>query len=272
MKLIVLSNENLDLKLIKEVYYNLLMPAFPNKDHIEPFDDFVEAFSERDIFEYKKKVFILIEEEEEEIVVATLTVEYFPLSNFINMPYLVVKENYRGKKLSKILFEEGFKELELQSKKRLELLNNNPKDNRIIELTKFLNLNSTKETWELLKQFQPHYCLESEYETEFDPIMNPLDRLKVYDKIGFKILNFNYVQPPLTKFKKSVSNLYLLTSTKFCLKDENDEFYMKVESLKTFYWEFSHLISPLDFLNSNQFHQVIESIPNEKVYLKMVKF
>eukprot|EP01080_Neovahlkampfia_damariscottae_P001919 gene1919-1059_t len=268
MKLIVLSYENLDMKLIKELYYDLFLPAFPNENHIEPYDDFVQAFEKRDKFEYKKKVFILMDND---IVIAGLTVEYFPLSNFINMPYLAIKSEYRGKKLSKILFEEGFKELENQSKLRLEEMNKNPIDNRIIEITKFFNLSTIEQTWELLKSFKPYYCLESEYESEYDPIMNPIDRLKIYDKIGFKIIDFDYCQPPLFEKAQPVSNLYLLTATKFCSKDENDKFYLESSSLKMFYWEFSNLIST-KFLKSNQFQHVINSISKEKVFLKMIKF
>ena len=208
---------------------------------------------------------------DEDKIIANLTIEYFPLSNFVNMPYLVVNKKNRGKKLSKLLFEEAFKELEIKSKERQKMIYNNATDGRIPELMKFFNLSSSEEMWEIIKNFEPHYCLESEFENEFDPIMDPLDRLKIYDKIGFKIVDMDYILPPISDSLKPV-HLYFLTATKFCLKDENGEFYIGSNNLKTFYWEFSHILSPLKYLNSEDFHQVINSISKGNVSLKMIKF
>jgi GNAT superfamily N-acetyltransferase len=269
MKLIAITIENLDLDLIKDTYFNLLIPNFPNRNHLEPFDDFLAAFDNKDDeFGYRKKVFILKEGDE---IAGSLTTEFYPLSNVMIMPYLVVKKEYRGQKLSNILFEEAYKELDVESKRRFKALDNNPESDSFELLSNFFNL-SLKDTMDLLKTLKPQFFLESEKETEVDPIMDPKDRLKVYNHIGFKILDFVYIQPNLNSTRKAVKDFYLLASQKFCSKDENNVCYVDSNTVKTFMWEFSYLLSPEKFLISKQFKEVIDSIASDKVFLRMIDF
>lgn len=263
LNFIDMTNDQPDLNLLREAYEKLLQAHFPNQDHLESFEAISYPLTTKSTpFSEKSHILLLTDEQGP---IGILNFEYYPVSNVGLGSYLVILEKYRGKKLANYLIFKAKEILQMESAKRLKNLKDCQSEWFFVPLGKFLNL-ETDQLIELLKQQKPSIFLETEKENDFDPIMDPKLRLKVYEKMGFEKINMVYYQPNLSKEQKPVS-LYLLASTDLC-EQENDEFYMDSRHLVIFIWEFGHEVSEEDFVKSEKFFEMIKSIGNNKVYLK----
>lgn len=256
-----MTYQNLDLNLLKEAYTNLLQVHFPNKDHLESFDAISYPLTTKPtLFSQRSHILLLLQDK---IPIGILTFEYYPISNCGLCSYLVILEKYRGKKLANFLIFKGKEILQLESKNREKNLHQIPNEFFFEPLQKFLFV-SNEDLVKILAQQKPSFFLETEKENDFDPIMDPKVRLKVYEKMGFERLNFTYYQPNLSEKQKPVS-LYLMASTDLC--EQNEEYYfLDSTHLSIFIWEFGNEVSE-DFVKSDLFQEMIKSIGKNKMIL-----
>lgn len=167
------------LKPFQEVYE----AGFPDENEREIFSDILDRIS--GISPSYQPPSIIIIKTDNEIVSGGLIVDWYKDCQTVHLTYLIVNPNFRNQGIAKSLINEGIKEIIdwIEREKKIKIKNvffesNNP--------SKTLNDN-------------------------FDPTL----RLKIFTKLGAKLIDFPYVQPPLDEKKDQVENLFLLSFTQF---------------------------------------------------------
>lgn len=143
--------------------------------------------------------------------------DYYPECQSIEAIYLVTNEKYRGKGLAKVLLSETF--------------------------------NLYPEALDIY--------LEADNPALVSPglsAMNPETRIKIYQKLGFKVININYIQPPLFQGLDYERKLLLMSKSKIPLTKER-----LVLFLDSFY-------RGLECEGSEEFYEVVESISPAQIY------
>lgn len=300
----------MNLELLKQFYDELIVPNFPMKDQREPLENFLELLEHwENPFYCRTTIFVLIHPEKRKPC-GGLAFEYYPLSNFGICTYIVVTEALRGKKLSSTLIRLACEQLRLESRRReidlsKKLIHTEDLE-RLQKLANFLNFEQQQQQQQpksnqiqssvitegkegasvvglffslvklveglisYLKPFQPMLVLETEREDDYDPLMDPKERIKMYRKMGFEIIDFPYYQPNLTKDREPIP-LYLMAFLSFGQVDANGGVFLSADSLKTFLWEFSYDTSESFLTKSPKFSSMIETINRNqlrgKIYL-----
>jgi hypothetical protein len=260
---VVLSNKNPDQKRLRALYSDLLSPNFPNKDHLESYENFQYYLNPPlNCFFARSHVIII---ESDSVPIACLILEYYPICNCGLVSYMVVDEKYRGKRLANILTSKAKDILFLEHEIRKNDLEKHDLGTENYTLLKsYLEMNEQEQIFEILSGLPPLLFLETEKEDDVDPIMDPKVRLVVYDRMGFKKIPFDYVQPNLSD-KQVPVHLYLMVSNDLAHKDQDGTF-LDSNSLLVFIWEFALEVSP-KFFHTQTFINMKSTIKSKKLKL-----
>lgn len=143
--------------------------------------------------------------------------DYYPECQSIEAIYLVTNEKYRGKGLAKVLLSETF--------------------------------NLYPEALDIYLEADNPSLVPSGLSA-----IDPETRIKIYQKLGFKVININYIQPPLFRGLDYERKLLLMSKSKIPLTKER-----LVLFLESFY-------RGLECEGVKEFYEVVESISPAQIY------
>ncbi len=170
------------MNLLKKYYETLHVPEFPDPNERESFDNLEKYLEGKDEGWYGKNNYHIVLMMDGDVVAGGTIFDYYEEVNAGFGEFITINRNYRKKSLFKKLFD-----------KRVEILNEDARRNG----------HHSGIDWLVVEMNKPE-------ETEVDAF-NPNQRLKIWEKLGFKIVDMNYIQPALEEGKDPVTNLYLVT-------------------------------------------------------------
>ena len=223
--------------------------AFPDVNEREDWEDIKERCVNEIAF---PRTFILLFKEDD-IVQGGIISDYYPKSGVIHLIYIAIQKERRGSGIAR-------------------------------KLIKSLLPNAIKALEETFGFSAKAIIFESNipWKTEIDSI-DPKLRLKIFEKLGAKLIPIPYVQPALSESKKKVENLFLLSfpltesstlntlNTKV-LEDFLKEFYqglgIKAPELNE---DFINMQSKIKSQEQNNKHMNLQAIPELESNHLMIK-
>lgn len=173
MKIINLIDEIDKSEWLVRFYEELLLPNFSQfPDELDTLETFYYALNSKSIYPYTLHITLIVEDDK---ILAGASYEYYPESKSVLLTYIVVSDLAKGRGLSKILISEIKSQL----------------------ATHYLKVNA------IFAESNSDKVLES------NDVMNPKLRRQILEKLGFCYLDFNYIQPPLSKDSDKCENLLL---------------------------------------------------------------
>lgn len=173
MKIINLIDEIDKSEWLIRFYEELLSPNFSQfPDELDTLETFYYALNSKSIYPYTLHITLIVEDDK---ILAGTSYEYYSESKSVLLTYIVVSDLAKGRGLSKILISEIKSQL----------------------ATHYLKVNA------IFAESNSDKVLES------NDVMNPKLRRQILEKLGFCYLDFNYIQPPLSKDSDKCENLIL---------------------------------------------------------------
>ncbi len=223
MKIINLIDEINRSEWLVRFYDELLIPNFYQfPDELDSLDTFYYALNSKSAFPYTLHITLLVENDK---ILAGCYYEYYDKSQSGLLTYIVVSEFAKGRGLSKILMSEIQSQLKLYHKNVNAL---------------FAESNSDKVD-------------------EKKDVMNPKLRRQILNKLGFFYLDFDYIQPPLSKDSSKCKDLLLGVHKDFLVSDK-----MKSSVLLDWLEEFWKTLCDNDYLKDLDFVNTKERLENSK--------
>lgn len=170
------------MSLLKKYYETLHVQEFPDPNERESFDNLEKYLRGKDTGWYGKNNYHIVLMMDGDEVAGGTIFDYYEEVNAGFGEFITINRKYRKRGLFKKLFD-----------KRIEILNEDARRNG----------HHSGIDWLVVEMNKPE-------ETEIDAF-NPDQRLKIWDKLGFRIVDLNYIQPALEEGKEPVTNLYLVT-------------------------------------------------------------
>eukprot|EP01132_Coremiostelium_polycephalum_P011114 gene11114-13598_t len=210
--------KNYDYNVLKRFYNELMIPNFPKEDELEPLDNWVEMFQDgisnttttttttsisndtttsdqqeqqkfkifdpvllTDVENTGEVVFHIIlaicpkelkTEKQKSDIMGGVVFEFYPTINCGCITYLLVNDEYRGQGLAGLLIREATEKLMENGRNRGHFGGCN---------AIFLETNSADKV------------------SKEDDVMDPAQRHSIFHRLGIRLLDFDYVQPPLSK-------------------------------------------------------------------------
>ena len=250
---IVDLHEHFDLELLVTFYQDILLPLYRDRmDELDSLDAWLELLSPKhknpsnprgDMVEFHLLLALQYSEDEEEnskpMIAGGLAFEYYPGNNCGFLTYLLVPVGERGERMARALIDSSLEELDTAAKHRGQLGGCNVifMESRTTPLTTNPNL-------EVQDIEQQHPLLEA---------------------MGWKMLDFDYVQPPnsdpLKKVKTSILMVFVTPRIPMLIQEDVKMSYLPRSTLKKFLmelWECSCGIFPgFDFRNDRDFVEMM---------------
>lgn len=187
LNFIEVSYENPEsIKLLCEFYAEIYLNVFPDPNERESLDNMLDYLKKKQLGWYAENnyhILLLANKETNEIIGGSI-LDYLKKPNCGVIEFITVRKEYRGKGYGETIYKETLEVLRKDAAKT----KNKSLDWVICEV------NNPKET---------DMRLES---------MDPNVRLQFWEKLNFRILNFQYFQPALSEDKEPVRNLLLLSN------------------------------------------------------------
>lgn len=235
--------QDFDPVMLSQFYKQLLVPNFPIKDELEPLEHYVRVldpqFREKceqtvDVNELaipETHVVVALRYEEDQLFLGgAIVAEYYNRNNCGILTYLVVHKRSRGQGLAGKLVSRAVEILDKNAKKRGKLAGCN---------AVFLETNSAEKI------------------TPEQDVMDPRMRHVIYHKMGFRLIDYPYIMPPLAPGLNKVDFLLLTVYlTNSIPRDpfQCSKFYLPTQLLKNFVkgqWEGARAKGNLNYLPQN---------------------
>jgi hypothetical protein len=253
---IVDLHEHFDLELLVTFYQDILLPCYRDRmDELDSLDAWLELLSPKhknpsnplgDMVEFHLLLALQYSEDEEEnskpMIAGGLAFEYYPGNNCGFLTYLLVPVGERGERMARALIDSALEELDTAAKHRGQLGGCNViyMESRTTPLTTNPNL-------EVQDIEQQHPLLEA---------------------MGWKMLDFDYVQPPnsdpLKKVKTSILMVFVTPRIPMLVQEDVRMSYLPRSTLKKFLmelWECSCGMFPgFDFRQDRDFVEMMEQL------------
>ncbi|EGC34343.1 hypothetical protein DICPUDRAFT_98253 [Dictyostelium purpureum] len=208
--------EDYDRELLERFYKEIMIPNFPNKYELEPLENWIQAFSSeiRDDPNISDLHILLAlrwsDSSTQPIIEGVIIFEYFSANNCGLLTYLIVQKTFKGKGLDRILVESA-----------IEILNQNAKSQGFLPGCNAIFLEVYSGEKVTIKQ----------------DVVDPRMRHSIYHQIGFRLIDFEYIAPPLSitypKLKHFLLTVYLTEHIpKMPLED--GKYYLPSSVLKNF--------------------------------------
>jgi len=180
------------LSLLSEFYHELILPTFEKEvELLDPFDTWKGLMMEPSEG-YQFHADLLVNEQNR--VIGGLMYEFYPQSLCGLLSYLVVKEEYRGRRLANYLIDIAKESLDRDAQKLTS------------DQTKKINAIFLETHHPPLSHFGPQY-VDSVQEESLDIWTK---RMNLFGRLGFQVIDVPYLQPPLEIGKNPAYNLFLL--------------------------------------------------------------
>ncbi|KAF2068992.1 hypothetical protein CYY_009691 [Polysphondylium violaceum] len=184
--------DDYDQDLMDRFYNELMLPNFPMKNELEPLSNFVTALERETYNPNLSEVHVLLalrwpneSSDLQPTIGAGIIFEYYPNTNCGLLSYLVVHRSSRGHGLARVLVERAVELLDKHAKTRGQLAGCN-----VI----LLETNSAEKV------------------TVQQDVMDPRMRHTIYHKMGFRMIDFEYIMPPLFQGYEKLRGVLLLTA------------------------------------------------------------
>jgi hypothetical protein len=226
---IVDLHEHFDLELLVTFYQDLLLPCYRERpEELDSLDSWLELLSPKhknptsssnELVEFHLLLALKYSDDEEEnskpMIAGGLAFEYYPGNNCGFLTYLLVPVGERGERMARALIDSALEELDTAAKRRGQLGGCN-----VIFMesrTGPLNANPNLEVQDIEQQ---HPILEA---------------------MGWKMLDFDYIQPPNAEPTKKVKTSFLLVFVTpripMLLQEDIKYLYLPRSTLKKFLTE-----------------------------------
>eukprot|EP01113_Clastostelium_recurvatum_P024616 TRINITY_DN2938_c0_g1_i1.p1 TRINITY_DN2938_c0_g1~~TRINITY_DN2938_c0_g1_i1.p1 ORF type:complete len:1669 (+),score=425.84 TRINITY_DN2938_c0_g1_i1:1354-6360(+) len=215
--------EDYDEDLLMRFYKELMIPNFPIKHELEPYETLLQALSDEsredpDISDLHVVLALrwpsdnisMLATNKGPIIEGGIIFEYFPSNNCGLLTYLTVHKNFKGQGLDKALVETA-----------LEVLNQNAKVAGYLPGCNAIFLEVSSAEKATLQQ----------------DIADVRTRHAIYHEIGFRLLEFEYVSPPLSPSYPKLKHLLLtvyITPHIPTMPLEDDKYYLPSSVLQNF--------------------------------------
>lgn len=223
MKILNLIDEINRSEWLVRFYEELLIPnfsQFPNE--LDSLNNFYNALNDLSNHSYKLYITLIVEDDK---ILAGASYEYYLKSKSVLLTYIVVSDSAKGKGLSKLLMSEIQNELKYHHKDIKALFAESNSD----------NVDESKD------------------------VMNPTLRRIILNKLGFRYLDFEYIQPPLSKDLNKCEDL-ILSIHKDYISSEGVKKSVVLKWLEEF-WE--NLVGD-SYLNNRDWLQTKDSLRQKK--------
>eukprot|EP01100_Stratorugosa_tubuloviscum_P006496 TRINITY_DN2801_c0_g3_i2.p1 TRINITY_DN2801_c0_g3~~TRINITY_DN2801_c0_g3_i2.p1 ORF type:complete len:305 (-),score=141.69 TRINITY_DN2801_c0_g3_i2:90-938(-) len=240
-----LEPSELKWNLLNRFYNELMIPNFPDGDELDPIDVWIEMFSPNNSL-YRTTILqitLAFEKNDEnlELILGGAVNEYYPRSQCGLISYIVVNQKIRGSNIGTILADQSFIVLNSFA----QFFHSIPKCRVIFAETNSPDLVSPEQD-----------------------VMAPRIRCKVLHKMGFSLVNFNYIQPPLSENQSAAYNLLLiaLKTNEICQFDPiQSKYYILNNHLRWFLEEFWDSVDyPTE---GKDWESQIEQLKTPKIYI-----
>jgi ribosomal protein S18 acetylase RimI-like enzyme len=175
------------------MYGQIFLQAFPNNDERESLENLIRFLQSSKDGEDRHIIYM----KNKTSIIGAMIFSYFHKANAGYIPYIVIDQSYRQKGYARKLFERAMQLLEQDAKK-------------------------------IKKRMVNYIYLEID---KFGEKIPPSARL--WHSLGFKFINFSYIQPPLNKEKNHSDDLILTV-----LPIKSDSSFIPSEDVKVFLKEF----------------------------------
>eukprot|EP00928_Gymnodinium_smaydae_P041557 TRINITY_DN28108_c0_g1_i2.p1 TRINITY_DN28108_c0_g1~~TRINITY_DN28108_c0_g1_i2.p1 ORF type:complete len:475 (-),score=27.48 TRINITY_DN28108_c0_g1_i2:370-1794(-) len=170
--------------LLPEVYRELLETHFPVEGELDELEDMEAGLEASDT--NRPELHVLVAICSDDTLCGCACYEYYPLGNFCLLSYICVAHAFRRQGIARRFMLA----LEAQTK-------------------------AQKTYKQLTAVFAETHCADVE-----DGIMDPRERQEVLAALGFRCLQFDYIQPPLSDHQEPCGGLRLLVKDQSCLHSE----------------------------------------------------
>lgn len=179
--------EHPDQRLLHRFYNDFMITAFPLEDERDPVESWEHLLSDeaRSSLEDPAWHLLLVFDQKDRNktnILAGGAFEHYAKSNCALLTYVVIHPDCRGQGLARQLIAHEVAILQRDARQRCQA-----GDCRAV----FAEMNSPQRI------------------QEAQDVMNPALRLKIFDKIGFRKLDFDYIQPPLSPEQQKCKDLVL---------------------------------------------------------------
>lgn len=231
-------HDNYNYDLLEHFYNTSMKENFPIEDELDPLEEWVEGLTKNDNDPIlpEMHVTILIDKSKKHLglknaIIGGMMYEYYKISNVGLFSYFCINKEYRQLKLGDFLAHEAYLGCKRVAQKFLQQ-SQNQKDYRARVLLKSLNdalkkdKNLPAETEFALqylnmllpfvfkndKHYSTFYCFFAETNMLHlsDGVMESATRHKIMRSIGFRCLDFDFIQPPLSSEQAPCADLLLL--------------------------------------------------------------
>eukprot|EP00744_Colponema_vietnamica_P026735 GILI01039755.1.p1 GENE.GILI01039755.1~~GILI01039755.1.p1 ORF type:complete len:270 (+),score=11.15 GILI01039755.1:123-932(+) len=193
---------NHDLPLLRRFYTELMIRCFPIEDQREDLEVWEGVLSQDSIPEWGSEMHFLIAQSEEDIIVGGCVFEFYPRSKTGLIAYLVVNPEHRGQGIARRLLQTAHDAISDTLSKLRQAEKDQEKSNIPNHIALFAETNA----------------LGIE-----DGLMSSQERHTVLRRLGFKMLQMDYTQPPISAFGNPCSDLYLLGYDSSTLPTETED-------------------------------------------------
>lgn len=258
---IVDLRESFDLELLVQFYEDVLSPHYASrKEELDPLENWIGQFppydqqnNQDDVLFHVALALKYSEDEEENskpMIVGGLAFEYYTKNNCGFLAYLIVPVGDRGERMARALIDYAVETITYEAKSRGHLSGCN-----VIFMETSSDVPVQKiQTQELADFTHQHSVLE---------------------RMGWKLLDFDYIQPPLSNERKKSKNLFLMVyaTLRFprMMKEEVQYEFLPRVTLKTFiegFWAYACARIGYEYSNDTDYRHMMDDIQRrEKIPL-----
>lgn len=200
---------------LERFYDECMIPNFPDKDELDDLDSWLSMFEP----DYSQSVLhILVVITDQDAIAAGVVSEYYPNSDCGLLSYLLVQPNFRGSKpsLARVVTDASLFIIDIDA----QLIN------RPACRFYFCETNSP-------------LCIP-----ESKDVLPPAKRVAMFNSLKFRLVEFPYVQPPLSDQQRPATYLLLLAYNR---NPENPLLSVDSRTLKTFLHDYSTALGASDY-------------------------
>jgi GNAT superfamily N-acetyltransferase len=278
-------------ELLVQFYNDIMKKYFPIEDELDPLDVWESGLSSEHPLLPELHVCIALDTRKNENnngyrIAGGSMFEYYKMSNLTLLSYFVVTDDYQNLGLGRVFVEQAYHISKQIAHKHKE------KNHRTTTVTNILNrvneqlkLAEEEKGFVIDKELQEEYKFVCEYlrivlndpiPDEFftfvaetnavgvsDGVMESEGRHGIMNRIGFKLLDFEYIQPPLSEDQNPCADLLLLILhvNELPFDKERDKNYIPTCQMKCFMLEFLFSVfQHIEGKNDDYYNHVLQDL------------
>ncbi len=269
--------EHYDEELLSLFYNTVMKKYFPIEDELDPLEAWIDLVSPtrreeiNDPFLPDMHVCVIMQQNS---IAAGCVYEYYKMSNCVLLSYIVVVEEFQAKGLGKVMIQHSFKECEkiysqqwkpmaYPLKQFQSIISKSGKSsNHATFLLQFLQYSWSQQ---VNNRFFAYFA-ETNAAGVSDGVMESEHRHIILNKMGFEMLDFEYIQPPLSEEQEPCYDLLLLAlkNSSLPIDEETGKPFIPTLNMLLFMMEFCYSVyddeNRLAFLEAPYYQQMVQDL------------